>query len=247
MSMVAINAGSRCSGNVAVKQTTCVCRPINSRNCNTLGRNFLVDCNTEWHSSMMTRSNYWFNIFALTKSANNCDTADSAITNTICALYGGARLSLQIVHRIPSLQHRSAMSSCNMIFGMTTIVTLSRDATASNINNKLLPPPVRITTTIRGWPPTIASNASRCLLRNWAWALYVFFNYPSISICRICCYRSNFRLSCSYLILRLMSGLTFCTLYDDGNCINRCQSTLTSRNASCSRLIANGFCYNCRL
>jgi hypothetical protein len=195
----------------------------------------------------MTRSNYWFNIFVLTKSANDCNTADSAITNTICVLYGGARLLLQIAHRIPSLRHRSAMSSYNMIFGITTIVTLSRDATTSNMNNKLLPPPVRITTTIRGWPPTMASNASRCLLRNWAWALYVFFNCPSTSICRICYYRSNFRLSCSCLILRLISGLTFCTLYDDGNYMNQCQSMLTSRNISYSRLIANRFCYNCRL
>jgi hypothetical protein len=67
MSMVAINAGSRRGGNVAVKHTTCVCRLINSRNCNTLGRNFLVDYNTEWHSSMITRSNCWFNIFALSE------------------------------------------------------------------------------------------------------------------------------------------------------------------------------------
>ena len=108
---------------------------------------------------MITRSNCWFNIFALTKSANDCDTADSAITNTICASYGGARLSLQMAHRIPSLRHLSAISSYNMIFGMTTIVTPPCDADAGNANNKLLPPPVRITTTIRGWPLIIASNA----------------------------------------------------------------------------------------
>jgi hypothetical protein len=40
------------------------------------------------------------------------------------------------------------MSSYNMIFGMTTIVTPSWDAAASNMNNKLFLPPVRITTTI---------------------------------------------------------------------------------------------------
>jgi hypothetical protein len=45
--MVDMNASSRRSGNVAVKHTTCVCRLINSRNCNTLERNFFVDCNTE--------------------------------------------------------------------------------------------------------------------------------------------------------------------------------------------------------
>jgi hypothetical protein len=47
ISMIDMNAGSRRGGNVAVKHTTCVCRLINSRNCNTLGRNFFVDCNTE--------------------------------------------------------------------------------------------------------------------------------------------------------------------------------------------------------
>jgi hypothetical protein len=133
MSMVDMNASSRRGGNVAVKHTTCVCRLINSRNCNTLRRNFLVDCNTEWHSLMTTRSNCWFNNFALTKSANNCDTADSAIMNTICISYGSAWLSLHIAHQILSFWYRSAMSSCNMIFGITTIVTPSRDAAAGNI------------------------------------------------------------------------------------------------------------------
>jgi hypothetical protein len=40
------------------------------------------------------------------------------------------------------------MSSYNMIFGITTIVTLSWDAAAGNMNNKLFPLPVYITTTI---------------------------------------------------------------------------------------------------
>jgi hypothetical protein len=47
ISMVDMNASSRRSSNIAVKHTTCVYWLINSRNYNTLGRNFFVDCNTE--------------------------------------------------------------------------------------------------------------------------------------------------------------------------------------------------------
>jgi hypothetical protein len=47
ISIVDMNTGSRRSGNVAIKHTTYVYRLINSRNCNTLGRNFFVDYNTE--------------------------------------------------------------------------------------------------------------------------------------------------------------------------------------------------------
>jgi hypothetical protein len=53
--MTDMNAGSRRGGNAAVKQTTCVCRLIKSRDCNTFGRNIFVDCNTERHSSIITR------------------------------------------------------------------------------------------------------------------------------------------------------------------------------------------------
>lgn len=222
MSMINMNNGSCCSSNVAVKQITCVCWLIKSRNCNTLGRNFFVNCNTVQHLSTMICSNCLFNIFVFMKLANNCDTADLAITNMTRALYSSTRLSLYIAHRIPSLQHQLAMSSCNMIFGITTIVTLSYDAAASNMNNKLLLLPMRIIMIIQGWLLTMASNASYCLPRNQAQALYIFFNWASTSICCICYYLSNFWLSYSCLILCLMSRLTFYTLYNNRNCMNQC-------------------------
>jgi hypothetical protein len=96
---------------------------------------------------------------------------------------------------------------------------------------------VRMMTVIRGWQLIIVSNASGCLPRNRDWELDIFFNCLSTSISRICCHRSNLRLSCSCLVLRLMSGLKFCTSYNDGDCMIQCQSTLSSRNPSCSRIV----------
>jgi hypothetical protein len=57
------------------------------------------------------------------------------------ALYGGLLLSYS-VYRIPFLLLYSYISYRNATIGTITIVTLSCDTATSNINNKLLLPPV---------------------------------------------------------------------------------------------------------
>jgi hypothetical protein len=60
------------------------------------------------------------------------------------------------------------MSPRNAINRMTTTVVPPYLAYASNINNKLFPPPISITATIRLFSTTIAATASFCTPRNLA-------------------------------------------------------------------------------
>jgi hypothetical protein len=87
------------------------------------------------------------------------------------ALYSGLLLSYS-AYRILLLLLHSHMSCCNATIRTITIVTLSYDATASNINNKLLLPPVGIIAKINTsslW--MIARNAASWIPLNPALAL----------------------------------------------------------------------------
>ena len=103
------------------------------------------------------------------KRANDFVTADSAITITICALNGGARLLSYAAHLIKHLLHLFFRSCCSDIVSTTTIVVPYGDLCASNINIKLFLLLVRIITRTRLLPfSTIAYSASCYTPRNCA-------------------------------------------------------------------------------
>ena len=129
---------------------------------------------------MTTRSNWCIVRFSSINRPNAYDTADSGVTNTILAWYGGRAL-FHSAHGIPSQLHRSMKSCRNDTVGATTIATPSVDPTPGNMNNHFLPPPVRITTNTRCVPDTMASNAGFCTPLNAALAPYNRFACCSTS------------------------------------------------------------------
>ena len=133
------------------------------------------------------------------------------------------------------------MKSCrNDMVATTTIVTLSTDPAAGNMNNQLFPPPVRIIANTRGVPDTMASNAGFCTPRNTAWSQYNRRACCSTSTSRICFYRHIFACLSWMSNCRCTIGSAARVCHADWKPKNRCQSILTLRNMFLSLTVTVG-------
>jgi hypothetical protein len=147
--------------------TICVSAATNLPNCCICLRNVYRRFNTIWHLSITIQSNCRVARNRFKNVANFSSTADSGVTNTTAAASGGRR-PFYAAHNIPNNLHRRIMSPRNAINRITTTVVPLCSVYAGNMNNKLFPPPISITTTTGLSPATIAAIASSCTLRNWA-------------------------------------------------------------------------------
>lgn len=132
------NACSNVGGNVAVRNTSCVCAWISLLSCRMVGWKSADLGNITWHSSIMIRSSRctirsWF------KNEWNLGVmADLGVMSTIDALSGGRRRSYT-AYEMLSCWHRRWKSWRSVISGITTTVVPLGLMYAGNINSMLFP------------------------------------------------------------------------------------------------------------
>lgn len=153
-------------------------------------------CNTMWHSLIIIRSNWPVNCLQFKNVLNvSSRTADSGVINTIDAPSAGCQW-FHATHRISNSAHQRCKSSRNDTNGMTTTVVPPRAIHASNMNNKLLPPPVGIMpmTGLCLW--ITACTICFCSPQNAAFGPIILRNAWSTSMCCVRCHCSS-RLCCA--------------------------------------------------
>lgn len=144
---------------------------------------------TTWHSSITIRSSRPTARCRFKKLANPSLTADSGVTSTTDAHSAGFSL-LHSAHSIPASLQRRTMSCRSDISGTTTTVT-PFEQRAGSINNRLLPPPVPITTTIGLCWRMIACSAASCTPLKLAVGPTMLFSCALTSILAICFHRRS--------------------------------------------------------
>jgi hypothetical protein len=124
---------------------------------------------------MTIRSNYCVVFIRFTNFRNPFLTADSGITNITFTPSGGRRL-FHSRYMIPIAWHRLFMSYRNIINDIITTVIPLLLQNAGNMNNKLFPPSVLITTITELSSVMMALIAGSCAPRNSAFLPMTCFN-----------------------------------------------------------------------